>query len=68
MTNDAETKDEAVMNSNYESDLHHRSSPFHINLTCLADIFPCLSREIRGQLRCGDAGIKPQSQTPATAS
>ena len=54
------TKDEAVMNSNYESDLITGLSPFHVILRiCL--VYP---RNPRSTFGCGDAALsrsrKPQ--------
>jgi len=43
------TKDEAMMNSNYESD-PITGLPLSGHLTCLVDIFPFSIREIRDQL------------------
>jgi hypothetical protein len=42
------TKDEAMMNSNYESD-PITGLPLSGHLTCLVDIFPFSIREMRGQ-------------------
>jgi len=41
------TKDETMMNSNYERDL--TGLPLSRHLTYLADIFPFSIREVRGQ-------------------